>query len=130
MTATLAELDLARAIIALRGPKADTDAALAALGRTPTVLPPRPPPADIDEPEPSTTTETSQHITEADVEPAITDAPPATAIAYSFTAGYTTATVLDLDVQGLSSPAKSAIASTRSRRSGSTSGSAGSPPTT
>jgi zinc protease len=99
MTATLAELDLAHAIVALRGPKPETDVALAALGRTPTVLPPRPPPADVDEPDP--TTATSQHLTDADLEPAITDAPPANRLTYNVTAGYTAATILELDVSGL-----------------------------
>jgi zinc protease len=106
LTPALAQLDLSRALLALRGPEPVVTAALAALGRTATVLPPHPPAQGTDD-EPATTTapaarDDNDDVQLSDIQPAITEAQYATRATASVAAGYTTASTDDFDLTGFS----------------------------
>ena len=99
--ATLADLDLSRAVISLVGPQKDVMAGFAALGRTPTLVGAQ---KTDDEataralPEVSTT----QNVRLADVEPAITDqGTPDDPLAVSIAGGYAFGSAGDLELSGL-----------------------------
>jgi hypothetical protein len=103
----LADLDLARAAVSLRGPEPALGPAFAALGRTPHVLAARPsaarPSAARPDPSPPAAgaRASQDELTESDIRPAITEGAPAQHTALSLAAGYTSGSIYDLDVSGL-----------------------------
>ncbi|MEP6865163.1 MAG: insulinase family protein [Deltaproteobacteria bacterium] len=104
---SLAQLDFARALIALRGPEPAVTAALAALGRVATVLPPTAPAADTDEEPPSTAPVVAgedDNFDVRDIQPAITEAAPdpSPQLSAAVAAGYSFGSISNLDVSGFS----------------------------
>lgn len=103
--ATLADLDLSRAVISLVLPEQAITAGFAVLGRTPTVVgaqksddewTARPVPEDS----------TNQHVSLSEVEPAITEQGSDDPFAISLAAGYSSASGGDLDLSGVSMAAQ------------------------
>jgi predicted Zn-dependent peptidase len=84
MAATLAGLDLTRAIVAMRGPEAEVRSAFELLGRTPTFVRDAPPAKDAVE----DTTTRRETVSLGDVEDAITAQPAMPSLAFMVGAGY------------------------------------------
>ncbi len=97
MTA-LASLDLAHAVVSLRGPEASVTAAFAALGRTPTVITHHPF-AAVPRAAPAAAA-LDQDITLDDVEPALSAQGAANPLTFGAEAGFATGSVANLDASG------------------------------
>jgi zinc protease len=95
MTAALGDLDLPRAVVSMRGPRAELDAAFTALGRTPTYVradaaaPPLPPAAEPIE----------EKVSESEFEDALSEQPQP--IRLTVVPGFTAARVDGQDATGL-----------------------------
>ncbi len=98
MTATLADLDLSRAAILMRGPTADIDRAFSALDRTPV----RVPPGDAEDPQKAvaSSSPTDDEFSVADIEDALTLHGPATRLTFGVFGGLATGRVIAHDVSG------------------------------
>ena len=103
MTATFGELDLAKAAVLIRGPRADVDAAFGALGRTPTYIEPDPVRGDREAPA-TASASAGSHGSEwssRDISEALTSQPVPTRLATLLASGYTTGSATNADVTGL-----------------------------
>jgi zinc protease len=100
MTSSLAELDLAHAIILMRGPAADVDRAFGVLGRTPTYVRANPAAPESPSPARAEPQQPTENFSFLDLEPPLTMQPTSTRFTLALTAGYSTGSVIQHDVNG------------------------------
>ncbi|MBA3820639.1 MAG: insulinase family protein [Deltaproteobacteria bacterium] len=104
MALSLAELDLERAVVLMRGPAAELDRAFAVLGRTATRVSPATPAVPVPVPVPVTTAartrRASEWLTLADLEDPLTLQGPASRLTLGLMPGWSTGTVFTHGVTG------------------------------